>query len=305
MKRILTALLTAAVCLSLCGCGLIDGFQYVDAMELYEEGAYAEALPCFEALGDYSDAQAMAQLCRQNLLYAEAEALLAAGAYGEALELYQELGPQKDSPLKALTCRYALGQCCMASGDYEGAYTWFLELEGYEDAAERVEEARWLWLWADLAKNGPIRFSVDPEGTKVLSLSALETGRLLLTYTAEGVLLDMPYADTLAIAFGHYGADASYEALCVSQADPAVTEEASGPLCTSRFLPGAPVEIDRFRQSLAAASADPVISEDPEQMMLVKGLFSTAQMAVQEHLEALIRQTGLPITVRDLGFSES
>lgn len=308
MKRILAAVLAAALCFGLSGCSLFDGFEYMKAMDLYEEGAYGEAVVIFTELVDYADSQAMAQLCQQKIDYAEAEALLAAGRYEDALTLYNGLALYEDSPVKAVVCQYTLGEICMESGDYQGAYTWFAGLGGYEDAPEKAEQARWLWLWDYLVKNGPLQKSIDPDGSAVLSLSALEEGRLLLTYTAEGSLLGMPYSDELNIAFGHYGADASYEALCVSQAATTITEEAAGPLYTGSFLPGAPVELELFRQTLTVELPDgteapePVVTEDPAQMLLIKGLFSAAQTAVQENLEALIAETGVPVTSRDLGF---
>lgn len=308
MKRIFAAILAAALCFGLCGCSLFDGFDYIKAMDLYEEGAYEEAVVIFTELVDYADSQAMAQLCRQKIDYVEAEALLAAGEYEDALALYTGLALYEDSPIKAVACQYALGQTCMDSGDYYGAYTWFDGIGSYEDAAEKTEQARWLWLWDTLAKDGPIQCSLDGEDAKSLSLSAAETGILLLTYTAEGSLLGMPYSDTLQITFGHYGADASYEARCVSQAASTITEEAEGTLHTASFQPGQPVEMALFRQTVTVAYADgteppePVVTEDPEQMLLIKGLFSAAQTAVQAHLEALVAETGVEITVQDLGF---
>lgn len=308
MKRILALMLAAAMCFGLSGCALFDGFRYMDAMDLYEEGAYEEALTIFTELVDYADSEAMAQVCRQKLDYAEAEALFAAGEYVPALELYTGLMLYEDSPVKAVMCQYALGDICMQAGDYAQAFDRFHGLGSYEDAPEKAEQARWLWFWDYVLKNGPLRQSVDPDGTAALSLSALEEGRLQLTYKAEGTLLGLPYADTLTVSFGRYGADAAYEAQCVSQAASTITEEAAGPLYTDSFLPGEPVALEQFRQTVTVEyldgteSPEPVVTEDPEQMLLIKGLFTSAQTAVQAHLEALISQAGIPVTARDLGF---
>ena len=308
MKRFFAAVLAAAVCFGLSGCALFDGFQYIKAMDLYEEGAYEEAAALFTELEDYADSQAMNALCRQKLDYAEAEGLFAAGRFDAALAVYNSLALYEDSPIKAVACQYALGQGCMEAADYQGAYTWFSALGGYEDASEKTEQARWLWLWDQVAKTGPLEYRPDPEGSALLELSALEEGRLLLTYTAEGSLLGIPYTDRLDISFGPYGADASYEALCVSQAATTITVEAAGPLYTDSFLPGAPVAMELFRQTLTvtppdgAEAPEPSVTEDAEQMLLIRGLFSAAQTAVQEHLEGLLAQTGVPVTSRDLGF---
>ena len=197
----------------------------------------------------------------------------------------------------------------LAAGDYSGAYRWYSALGGYEDSLEKIEQLRFPWLWAYLSKEGPVQ--CNPEEGCVLSLSAAEDGNLFLTYSAEGSLLGLPYSDELKITFGPYGADASYEALCVSQAASTITEEAAGPLQTGNFLPGQSVTMDLFRQTITVAyvdgteSPEPVITEDPAQMLLVKGLFSTAQTAVQAHLAELIAETGVPITARDLGFAIS
>lgn len=308
MKRILAAVLAAVFCISLSGCTLLDGMQYMKAMELYEEGAYAEAMEIFTELTDYADSEAMAHLCRQKVDYAQAEALFTAEEYAQALELYTDLALYEDSPIKAVQCRYAIAKTHMTEGNYAEACRWFRELGSYEDAPELTEQARWLWLWAYLAENGPVQQSLDPEGTRVLSLSAAGENRLQLSYTAEGSLLGIPYSDSLRITFGRYGADAVYEARCASQAASTITEEACGTLYTDSFLPGAPVALESFRQTITVAYADgteppePVVTEDTEQMLLLKAMFISAQTAVQEQLAQLLAATGVEITARDLGF---
>lgn len=315
MKRILAAVLAVVLCLGMSGCALFDGFKYMDAMELYEAGSYEEALAIFTELADYADSQAMVELCRKNLdniqaeaQYSQAESLFAAGDYEAAMEIYTALSMYKDSPIKVVSCQYALAELCMEAEDYRGAFGWFEQLGGYQDSPQKMEEARWLWFWDYLVKNGPVQYLANPEGTNVLSLSALEEGRLLLTYKAEGSLLGIPYSDELKISFGRFGADAAYEAYCVSNAASVVTEEAAGTLYTTSFLPGAPVAIEQFRQTITVEYEDgteapePVVTEDPEQMLLIKGLINTAQLAVQAGLESLIAETGAPVSLQDLGF---
>lgn len=308
MKRILAAVLALVLCLGLAGCSLFDGFKYMDAMELFEAGAYAEALPIFTELEDYADSQELIRLCQQKLDYAQAESLFGAGEYTAALELYTALSLYEDSPIKAVACQYALAEIAMDSGDYQDAFARYEELGGYQDCPQKMEQARWLWFCDYLQKNGPVVYNVDPDGTNALYLSLLEEETLLLTYKAEGSLLGIPYSDELKISFGRFGADASYEARCVSLAATTITEEAAGVLYTIDFLPGTPVAMELFRQTHTVEYADgtespePVVVEDPEQMLLLRGLFSAAQDAVQAGLETLVAETGVPVTVWDLGF---
>lgn len=65
MKKLILFVLTAALALSLAGCGSKeDRSQYKEAVALYEDGKYASALNLFEALDGYKDSEDYLADCR-------------------------------------------------------------------------------------------------------------------------------------------------------------------------------------------------------------------------------------------------
>ena len=64
MKKLLSLLLITALALSLTGCSKEERTQYKKAVELYENGSYAAALPIFEAIEDYKKSDDYLADCR-------------------------------------------------------------------------------------------------------------------------------------------------------------------------------------------------------------------------------------------------
>lgn len=305
MKKVLAVVLAACLCLSMAGCGLVDGFRYMKATNLYKDGNYAEALVIFTELGDYADSSAMAQRCTQFVNYAKAEEYFAAGDYASALPLYQQLMLYEDSPVKAARCMYALGWECMESGDYQQAAAWYEELGGYESAPEKCREARWMWLWTSLTQNGPTEYPITEDGSEQLIISAAPEGKLQLTYHAEGNLLGIPYDYEVSLYVVLDNTTADYEVSCKSYAASAIWERANGTVELGAFSGKSYMPIDSFTQTVTLAE-DPDVPvsqhEDPSQALLIHSTMVTAQLAVEQYLPALLEATGVEITVKDLGF---
>lgn len=305
MKKVLAAALVVCLCLSMAGCGVLNGFRYMKATNLYQDGEYAQALEIFTELGEYADSPAMVQLCTQYVNYAQAEEYFAAGNYASALPLYQELMLYEDSPVKAARCMYALGWECMEAGDYQQAAGWYAQLGGYEHSPEKCRQARWLWLWTSLTENGPVEYPITEDGSEKLIIDAAPEEKLQLTYYAEGSLLSIPYVYEVGMLFSLDDPTADYTVSCKSYAASTIWEQASGTVELGGFSGKSYMPIESFTQTVTLDDApDTPVSqtEDPAQALLIHGTMLTAQLAIEQHLPALLEATGVEITVKDLGF---
>ena len=219
MRRFLAALVLVALCVSMTGC---SGVDYLKASRLYKEGAYAQALPLYEGLGEFADSAKMAEICAQKADYTAAESYFAEKAYEQALPLYEGLGMYADSPLKAITCRYENGLRYLENGDYENAIVWLEPLGNYENSSDRTNLARWLWL--SQQRHSYIIQAVTGE-TRVISLEPVEDGALKLVLEREGHLLGLPYDTLFEMTFTRGGKEAAYQLTCRSESDMVIERE--------------------------------------------------------------------------------
>ena len=299
MKRLLAAALVLCLCMSLAAC---DGLDYVKAMKFYEEGQYAEALAIYNTLGDYADSATMRDICQNIVDYTQAEAYYAAGDYRAALELYQAHERYEDSAAKSLICRYNIGLECIETGEYEEALTWLEAMGGYEESPQHVERARWLWLYSYLDENGPVTVALDQENTETVALSAGEDEALCITYSREGYLLGMPYSDTFTMTLVRGEETAAYTAMSVSSSVNRIQENVSGTVTLAGFTAGSKLEMESYRKAVTDAEGEQTFTEDQSEALMIKTALQLAQTAISGNLSAMIEQTGVAITVRNLGF---
>lgn len=94
MKKYIAIFVLVALVVSLTGCAAM---KYKNAMSLYENGAYEEALVIFQELGDHENSAEMANACNYEI----ASEYLASGEYQKAADIFTALGDYKDSADKA------------------------------------------------------------------------------------------------------------------------------------------------------------------------------------------------------------
>lgn len=299
MKRVLALVLALCLCMCLAGC---DSWDYVKAAKLYENGEYAEALDIFRALGDYADSAAMTEICQQIVDYAQAEELYEAGDYRGALVLYQAHERYADSAAKSLRCRYEIGLGCIESGDYEEATTWLDGLGGYEHSHANAEKARFLWLHSYIQENGPVKLELESGNAAYLQLAANADGSMTLSYSKEGMLLGMPFSDAMDITLVQGQKTADYTAVCVSTALNEIREEASGTIGLVGFTTGSDVGVASFTHTVTDPEGVQTVSKNTSDALMVATMFLTVQAVITENLSSMLAQTGVDITVQDLGF---
>lgn len=64
MKKLIVALVSICLCISLFGC---KSSEYSDALDLFNEGKYSVALTMFESLGEYKSSKSFVQECKTTL----------------------------------------------------------------------------------------------------------------------------------------------------------------------------------------------------------------------------------------------
>lgn len=107
---------------------------YNNAIDLFEEGYYEEAKDAFNSIGNYEDSLGYFIKSLQYIKYNEAQKLLYAGQYQEAAEKFASLGDFDDSASRATEALYANAEDLYNKGEYEEAFSFFQQLQGYENS---------------------------------------------------------------------------------------------------------------------------------------------------------------------------
>ena len=296
MKRIFAALTLLALCVSLAGCSAVD---YLKASRLYKNQEYAQALPLYESLGDFADSAKMAEICSQKADYTAAEALLAAKDYEAALPLYEGLGMYADSPLKAITCRYENGLRYLDNGAFEQAILWLEPLGNYESSIDRTNLARWQWL--SQQTHSYIIQAITGE-SRIMTLEPAEDGTLLLVLERNGHLLGLPYDTVFELTLTRGEKVATYRVSCRSESDMVIEETAEGQVELSHIISGKPLQIGNFSQTVTDMEGNAVTSNEAADAIIVHAVLAENAQLVAQYLPKLLENTGVQITMQDLGF---
>ena len=122
--------------------------EYDKALELLEQGEYAQAQEALTQLGDYEDAQNLAA-------YAAARLLLAQEKYKEAKEAFAALGSVRDASALAAQCQnevtYQEAVAKKAAGEYAAAKELFAQIPGVRDADDQAADCRIQMANAEIA----------------------------------------------------------------------------------------------------------------------------------------------------------
>lgn len=296
MKKLIALMLVLSLLFALSGCKLLD---YKYASDYYEAGDYVTAYNIFIGLGDFGDSAEMAKICRQKADYTEAEALLAAGDYRAALPLYEGLAMYMDSPVKAVSCRYHIGLDCIEAHDYEEALTWLEPLGSYEDSIAQVKLAKWLWFYETI-KNHPCITSVN-NGSIILF--ATEDGGFAIDYNNTDNLLGISYTKSFHMTFSKDSREGVYTAVYDSNSNGQIREEVTGTLDISAFSATSKMPVATFSQTVIDPDGKETVSTTPSDALMMQGLLMEVQMLLTQCIPAFLEQTGLPLTLADIGFS--
>ena len=101
--------------------------KYENAVSLYEQGDYEEAMETFEKMGDYKDAKSQVESIRNQIqvrenTYEQGIAYYNSGAYAEAIQQLQEISDYEDTAdylEQASSILYQQAQDAVNNGDYK------------------------------------------------------------------------------------------------------------------------------------------------------------------------------------------
>lgn len=118
------------------GPDLINGYKYDKAIELAENGDFAEAVKAFNELGNYSDSAEKSRECEYN----HALTLEKEGKYAEAKLAFENLGVYQDSLTRVQACAYSEGKDALENKNFKVASKIFTDLGDYGDSKNMVKE---------------------------------------------------------------------------------------------------------------------------------------------------------------------
>lgn len=189
--------------LILTGC---NSSKYTDAMTLYANGEWDQAVEIFMDLGNYKDSQSMIQ----KSYYSKAKELAENGDYDTAIDIFTSLGNYENSQDMVNECLYSKAMQLVANKEFEVAIDTFQKLGGYKDSAQQIldtqvlqidEQLQGIWKGSDqiagILLDYTFHFSdkrckgtVSVQGT---SMSNSGTYRIALDEQAIYVLYDQGY----------------------------------------------------------------------------------------------------------------
>lgn len=138
---ILLGVLVAVIVVILAIVTMSQYIRYNRANELYTAGQYDNAIPRYEALGDYLDSRWKLSDCYVH----EAQAKRAAYDWEGALADYTKAAEINNALAYNIPNLYMVeGRAKREQGDWEGAVEAFLAAVDYQNAADQVKETRYL-----------------------------------------------------------------------------------------------------------------------------------------------------------------
>lgn len=116
--------------------------SYNAAVELEESGKHAEARAIFESLGEYEDCLTRVKAC----IYSEATVALEEKNFDAAVKLFEEIKDYGDSDEKIKECSYQKALSLLEDKQYESAVEILAKLGKYSDSADKIKEAKYMYI---------------------------------------------------------------------------------------------------------------------------------------------------------------
>lgn len=309
MKRIVGFLLCVVLLLSLCGCNSQD---YEKAIDLMRSEDFESAKVIFDKLGDYKDSAQKSQSCTYSM------AMLAYndGRYEEAKAGFSQIEDYKDAGTMCIKCDYNIAKHMLQNGKYEEAYTLFDFLGEYENSAEYAVEAKWGMLYQYIEENGTYHGDLEH---KVLSVTVegdsdpdewivyiyaespdnIVIGNRFFSKADKWIILrlfsiDLEKGENEAVWSGSFG---------VSILGEYRIDAAAGGLRIDTCTKNTSLKAETFSAELKNSSGK--VSSSTDTSLFADSLQDTLGRALEEvltYVPEILKSTGLPIEMKDLGF---
>ena len=307
MKRLTALLLSVLMLVALTGC---DSSDYKKAVALMDSGDYSAAQELFEALGDYEDSADQVIECK----YQRALAKLDDDNYIDAQDAFEALGDYKDSADQVIECKYQRALEMIDDGEYADAAELLTEVGAYKDSETLIGSLKPEMLRAYIEENGTHVDSVlasDGDGYELALSGDFTDGDLEFT-----VYIALTDEDEFAFGYAYYsesGIALFYELSYAEGEDSPTDTEACGGI---KIL-GSVVEVASgttnlangqftsgyFRQELTKATgAESTSYSYDDALALSSNVMRTSYTRLKTKLPVLLEETGLDMTIYDLGF---
>lgn len=291
MKKILAFVLAVLMLLSLTACDN-KSKDYETAMGLYNEGQYEQARELFEELADYEDSAEMVKKCDYQL----ALEYMAADKYEDAKALFVKLGNYEDSANMVKSCDYKIAMAKMEAGEYQEAREIFIALGDYKDSAANTVIAAQNMLVAYVKKQGRLmeKSADNPYGT-VLEIVDGELTVMFQSKTTGLLNVDLRIGAILKpgdqkVVFVGTEETSSYAAY--------YTASASGIWDIPNYEKMGEMSWNEFEISGKTAQGNAYTQEQS----LLNIMVTSGIGMIAEHIEKVLEDSGLGLTMADLGF---
>ncbi len=266
--------------------------KYNEAVDLMHSKKYEDAIEIFSELDGYKDSETKINECNYKI----AVKLMDDEKFEDALELFTELGKYKDSKTKINECNYAIANELMDDKKYEEAREIFLSLGDHGESAQMAITAAQYMLVDYLDGK-----EVDIETINEYSATGIEyeDGKLYMAYmfmSESPIEVDLIVGtaitpgETEALFFGSDKLS-SYAAYYEAEAEIHIdlTTYKSGDTITWEdfSVTGRTAQGTRYTQSETLLDAAP----------------TSAMTNITQHLESLLEESGLGLTMADIGFT--
>ena len=245
--------------------------------------------------------------------YKKAVSLYESGKYEEAIEMFEELGDYEDSAEKVLDCQYNMAVIAYESEEYISAIKQFAPLKDFKDSAEYRLEATWRALHAYIEANGEdlestVRLSyVNKSGNGQIIQTDLATvstnPEQLILYNGNKIeIMGIMNFSDLAITITRGNPEAQFQ---ISTKMTGLGTENNTTGDGTFNISSATINTQLNPSNYLYFYTDIYGKSHSETEM-----DSTSRAALQEHytyvlegVSAILGQTGLGITLADLGFT--
>ena len=142
---------------------IIPNKKYNEAVELYNQGKYQEAISAFTELGSYKDSQEQIL----SVYYTQGEYFLKNGNYDNAIKAFTGAGDYKDAKEKTLRLFYEKAEKALKNFDYLEAIRNFSQAQNYKDADKKLPVIVSALNASSLSAGGYHTVSLKKDGTVV------------------------------------------------------------------------------------------------------------------------------------------
>ena len=272
MKKKILILLCIIITLSLCSC---DSSDYRKAMSLYNEGDFSAAREIFDGLGDYKNAREMCIDCEYNM----AIGMIDDEDYVTALKILESLGEYKDS------------------AEYISKIKWRM-LQAYIHDNGKSKRAG----GAALSKKANLLNALENDGDATVYLYAEDEDNIALEIVSKwkesGVSCDID----LKVSIERENPIAEWSGTMKIVVLVMYTDESfGGNVDLSTFKKGSPLKVSVYEKETNSVNGDKSYSSDSQDSLLANEMTNVLTVAL-DTLPIMLEETGLPITVKDLGF---